>query len=385
MGQYTVITFSPVQEFIEKSRKLRDLYGSSFIISYLAYFLGQAAEAQKIGVISPGLLDIARGTPNYIIFDGNFPREDAKKAFDTAWGRIVLICRQWLKEQFPNYNYSWNRHWNNWKNHAWEFFWGQGETIIEAQQNLQDNKYQRAWIGINWEGDSSVLSGADAIAFPDMVKSNPKKSDYKPLKEEIDDYYKKLSFRVGEIYLRKKRWLNSIKEEEREAKIQEMGEAIISPREPLSIPELIKRLITIDAVANRINNETDFKSENLEEYIKIAFEKTKIEKLEESFQELNRHEAKQWSGWFLGDGDRMGRYLRKLSELGDEEAEKIKRQEFSEALMNWGKDVLRPAIEPTEESKLAIGDLRFNNVPIKFWSVLLNIDCLAGILFLPKS
>ena len=30
-------------------------------------------------------------------------------------------------------------------------------------------------------------------------------------------------------------------------------------------------------------------------------------------------------------------------------------------------------------------DLRLNNVPIKFWTMLLNIDCLAGILFLRKS
>ena len=354
MGQYTVITFSPVQEFIEKSRKLRDLYGSSFIISYLAYFLTQAAEAQHIEVISPGLLDIARGTPNYLIFDGNFPKEDAEKAFLAAWGRIVIICREWLKEQFPNDNYSWNRHWNNWKNHAWEFFWGEGDTIIEAQQNLQDNKYQREWLGVNWEGDSSALSGADAIAFPDMVKSNPTVSDYKSLKKEINNYYLKLSLRVGEIYLNSKEELKRLKGEKREKKIKEYGEAIISPREPLSIPELIKRLITIDAVADRINDLSDLKPEKIEE----AFEKTKIEKLDESFKELNRHEAQQWSGWFLGDGDRMGKYLRNLSsESSSQEEEKTKRKKFSQALMNWGKDILRPAIEIAQEQKPSIGRL----------------------------
>ncbi|MBW4442550.1 MAG: hypothetical protein KME10_15220 [Plectolyngbya sp. WJT66-NPBG17] len=39
---YTAITFAPVQGFIEKSRKLRDLYGSSFILSYLANALCKA-------------------------------------------------------------------------------------------------------------------------------------------------------------------------------------------------------------------------------------------------------------------------------------------------------------------------------------------------------
>ena len=37
------------------------------------------------------------------------------------------------------------------------------------------------------------------------------------------------------------------------------------------------------------------------------------------------------------------------------------------------------------ETDLEEWDLRLNNVPIKFWTMLLNIDCLAGILFLRKS
>ena len=33
---YTAIGFAPVQGFIEKSRKLRDLFGASKILSYLS-------------------------------------------------------------------------------------------------------------------------------------------------------------------------------------------------------------------------------------------------------------------------------------------------------------------------------------------------------------
>jgi CRISPR-associated protein Cmr2 len=33
---HTLITFAPVQGFISSSRKLRDLYGSSLLLSYLA-------------------------------------------------------------------------------------------------------------------------------------------------------------------------------------------------------------------------------------------------------------------------------------------------------------------------------------------------------------
>jgi CRISPR-associated protein Cmr2 len=33
---YTAVTFAPVQSFIRSSRKLRDLYGSSLLLSHLA-------------------------------------------------------------------------------------------------------------------------------------------------------------------------------------------------------------------------------------------------------------------------------------------------------------------------------------------------------------
>ncbi|VEP16583.1 CRISPR-associated protein [Hyella patelloides LEGE 07179] len=330
MGTYTVVTFSPVQEFIEKSRKLRDLYGSSFIVSYLAYFLAQAAEARQIEVISPGLLNVARGTPNYIIFEGDFPEQEAYEAFYEAWGRIVTICRKWLEEKFPERKYSWKRHWSNWKNHAWEFFWGQScISISEAQQDLQDRKYQRAWIGINWEGDSSTLSGADAIAFPEMQQSNPKISNYQSLKGKIKQYYQDLSSRISE--------------------------AIIDPSEFLSIPELVKRLITLNEIANRIDSNQELETKSLAGYIRSALENTSIDKLS-GFKEINRFETQQWSGWFLGDGDRMGGYLKDKSQELSETEEKEWRNSFSTALMSWGENTFRPAIESNQE-EASIGRL----------------------------
>jgi CRISPR-associated protein Cmr2 len=57
-GKYTVITFAPVQGFIEKSRKLRDLYGASQILSYLSWKIVCAANlstGQKINGVKKGL------------------------------------------------------------------------------------------------------------------------------------------------------------------------------------------------------------------------------------------------------------------------------------------------------------------------------------------
>ena len=43
---YTAVTFAPVQGFIEKSRKLRDLYGSSYLLSFIAQSVCLEAQAQ---------------------------------------------------------------------------------------------------------------------------------------------------------------------------------------------------------------------------------------------------------------------------------------------------------------------------------------------------
>ena len=56
---YTAISFAPVQGFIEKSRKLRDLYGASLILSYLSQKIVEKAKKHlgEGSVISPGLID----------------------------------------------------------------------------------------------------------------------------------------------------------------------------------------------------------------------------------------------------------------------------------------------------------------------------------------
>ena len=57
MARYKAITFAPVQGFIEKSRKLRDLYGSSFILSYLAKAICNKAQSLDCQVISPASIN----------------------------------------------------------------------------------------------------------------------------------------------------------------------------------------------------------------------------------------------------------------------------------------------------------------------------------------
>lgn len=308
---YTVITFAPIQGFIEKSRKLRDLYGSSYLLSLLSWSICQAAERANHQVISPALHNIAQGLPNLIIVKGAFDRQIAETAFNQTWESIVIACRNWVEAkvqtwgtdpQTHTWHYAWSRNWNLWASHTWEFFWAQGkpaDSITEVRDRLNRAKQSRNWTGVNWTGESSTLSGTDAIAYPGLGRvSDPRHYDYQTEKQIIQDFYQQLSDAIGE--------------------------AFIDPREQLSIPELIKRLVTHEEVARSVANQIiqrlspdSTAREKLQTILNtIAEELNPI-----SFKELNRLKRKRnpqdpehWTGWYLGDGDRAGDYLKHADE-----------------------------------------------------------------------
>ncbi len=289
---YTAITFAPVQSFIEKSRKLRDLYGSSFLLSYLAKVVCDTAKKHNYQVISPAPIDMTQGTPNQIIIKGDLKEIYAKFAFDEAWKTIVNYCRNYIEKQLPEFEYSWRKYWNAWATNAWEFFHAQGKLhkVEEYNQNLSENeepltiitytrrqlnqvKFARNWVGVNWQGESSNLSGTDAIAYPEMgSKSNPIQVGMAERDDLIEDFYEKLS--------------------------EKLGEKIIDKKEYLNIPELVKRLITLD-------------TEVLDNLQKIL-ERKGFPAIEthQGFKDLNRQsdyaQDYRWKVWFQGDGDSIG-------------------------------------------------------------------------------
>ncbi|APB32942.1 Putative hydrolase of the HD superfamily (permuted catalytic motifs) [Gloeomargarita lithophora Alchichica-D10] len=296
---FTVMTFAPVQGFIERSRKLRDLYGSSFILSHLARALCEAGQSELGGadtLVSPALINVTQGTPNQIILAGNFPEIQGRRALLKAWKEIVDQCRTWIEAQIPA-EYTWKRHWELWGNHAWEFFWGQGETITAAREEINRAKRSRDWVGINWQGESSTLSGADAIAWPGLGR----KRDSRDIRlgeddREIREFYKKLQ------------------------SLTVLGEAFVDATEQLSIPELIKRLVTYHVVAKRIGIQGE---------------------VPDSFRDIKLREQRTF--WFAGDGDKIGEYFRQLKENGQDESTALR--QFSQAMLEWGENTLKPAVD----------------------------------------
>jgi CRISPR-associated protein Cmr2 len=334
---YTAITFAPVQGFIEKSRKLRDLYGSSYILSYLSKAICETVPEKLL--ISPANLDITRGTPNVILIKDNFPREDAKQIFDRAWFKVLDACRSWIEknleyqwkwnESTKSYEqltskwiYTWGREWKLWSSHAWEFFWAQSDTIETAKDALFAKKKSRAWTAINWTGESSTLSGADALAIPSAGTFHPKQGSYKDHDAESKAFSAQLSAALGVAFLaRIQRQSTNIDTE----KAKRYGEAILDPTEQLSIPELAKRLITLDVIAQPLG--------------------ISVEEIPPTYRNLERipekSEDRRWTGWFLGDGDKASEYLKNKSDDNY--------REFSKQMLTWGESHLKPSLNDTND------------------------------------
>lgn len=389
---YIAITFAPVQGFIEKTRKLRDLYGSSYLLSYLSQAICDAATQKHYQVISPALPNIVQGMPNQIILKSTAAQTEIdpqtlEKYFATAfanvWQAVIETCRAWIEDAVSRndgWEYLWKREWNLWSKYTWELFIVQGtptESITQVRQRLNERKRSRDWTGINWQGESSTLSGADAIAFPGMGRNaNPKQNSpeqknihtyYQKLTDQLrqqgilttdqtiqtaadetNTFYRQLSLKLGQAFAEAVGLNNA------ETKWQEYGEAFINPREELSIPELIKRLITHIAIA------TDL-SQHLREETKVGFEKLIAEIKRDlnpaSFTDLNRLPQKNarkteqkvyWTGWFMGDGDGAGDYFKKLGKQGIQ-AEADGTNEFSKLMRCWG-DTLKQQTPNANES-----------------------------------
>ena len=268
---YTAITFSPVQGFIEKSRKLRDLYGASLILSYLSKKIIDEAKNQNFTIISPGLPNLAKGMPNRILINGDFPQDLVKQTLFNSWKKILWECKQWIETHVKDV-YTWDRNWEMWATHTWEYFWGQGDSIISAMDSLENRKLSRDWVGINWIGESSSLTGTDAIAWNGLGSGNrnPKTLNPQREKHQTDQFYERLSA-----------VLEGSSEEVNEGKVLDLNER-------LSIPELVKRLITLP--------NTGIPQKFPREDMPFVEKFTELTRKPDPINNISG----QWTGWFMG-------------------------------------------------------------------------------------
>ncbi len=150
-------TIGPVQAFVAKSRRTRDLWASSFLLSYLADEAMKAVENHGGEIVLPDRLLQAEAVPHGQVLHGRWPNrfvakvdnpqaaaEAAKTAFLQAWAKIA--DRVWEKYVRPvvanskrvaeavlvqkprsdHFDYEAKAIWSRQVDHFWEIGWVAG-------------------------------------------------------------------------------------------------------------------------------------------------------------------------------------------------------------------------------------------------------------------
>jgi CRISPR-associated protein Cmr2 len=300
---------------------VRDLYGSSLLLSHLARALHDDAQ-QKLGpdaVISPAAVNSTRGVPNTLLIQGAYGRSDAQAALRAAWRQVLNACRDWL-EQLPvkppdwdpgswdasQWEAGWGASWKACENHSWELFHGQGPSIEAAEQALGEAKQQRDWEIPNWIGESSTLSSAEAVVRPRMAERQDPRDAY---------------LHSAKLQLQKqdaRDLIRALREP------RNLGEAFAGENEEIGLTELVKRMVTYRQIANAAFQSLAGAPPG--EILPDRFERTSGRVLSD------QQKRPETIVWFMADGDRVGDHLKRFSEGHDEVAA---RRAFSSAMRQW--------------------------------------------------
>lgn len=321
---YTAVTFAPVQSFIHSSRKLRDLYGSSLLLSHLGHAISADA-TRRLGpdvVVSPADVSLSRGVPNTLVIRGNYSLSQARAALLAAWSKVLENCRQWLESTIQVSDFSsipdgwtgdWEAAWGaSWKaaaRHSWEVFQGQGATIAAARQAMTVNKRQRDWSLPNWTGESSSLSSAEAVARPTMARV------IKPWLLDAEAAKQEARAMLGQLR-------------------DKLGDAFAGENEEISLLELVKRLITYRPIlktAFQLPGEQPLRDAIVDDLLQNF---PRLTTRSRSGERPNAENDQPESIiWFMADGDGVGRHLQALAEAG--QGEEAALRSFSAAIRRW--------------------------------------------------
>ncbi|MDJ1182086.1 Cas10/Cmr2 second palm domain-containing protein [Roseofilum casamattae] len=236
--------------------------------------------------------------------EGKFDRDIALSVVNQTWKVILEICRYWIEDNIVA-EYHWKQAWKLWEKHAFNVIHIQGETISRLYEKLANAKHSYNWTGINWQGESSSLSGINAIAWPGMdIYNHPNKYNYQKEyngtqdTQPINDFYQELNYRIGNN--------------------------IIPEVEDLNILELVQWLATHEPIFQELERKL-----NISPWVKTL--KTNLD--------CNRDYRNTWMGWFKGNGD--PKFFRSTMSP-DHQAENL--TQFSLAMTRWGRQHLQPSL-----------------------------------------
>ena len=294
----TVITFAPVQGFISSSRKLRDLYGSSLLLSYLARAIIQDAE-QRLGsdaVVSPALVSTSRGTPNLLVIRGDYRKGHGRDALSMPG----LAC--------------WTPAAAGWRAPCGSSSVSTGRAPgIKCASTAGSTSMPRAkalLLPVPACGRSSRPATGRRSTGPAKVPPSP--ATVRCAGRSMGAVIDPRQLPPRQIDEDCQRFAAALREQ------PQLGEAFIDAREQLSLPELVKRLVTYAPVARG-----------------PWLARPWMALLPERYQEIA---ASQRVVWFMADGDRVGEHLSRLSG-GDPAEEAQALSSFSAAMRDWAQQL----------------------------------------------
>ncbi|MGO9113612.1 MAG: type III-B CRISPR-associated protein Cas10/Cmr2 [Thermoguttaceae bacterium] len=193
------LTIGPVQPFVEASRRTRDLWASSFLLSHLAANAIEAAEQAGAKIVLPyrERLGAQRrsdsehgGVPNRFVAEGG-DLERAAKAAETAfrdtWRRIAGAVYEKFVAGITGRGEHTDTIWNRQLDHFWDIGW-----VIAEFDALPLRKNWRTTPATVEPGDHCTVMG-DWQELSGFVRSVQRRKQ--------DEFWKEMRERVGELDL----------------------------------------------------------------------------------------------------------------------------------------------------------------------------------------
>jgi CRISPR-associated protein Cmr2 len=196
-------TIGPVQAFVAQSRRTRDLWASSYLLSYLADVAMKAVEDQNSKIILPDRYVATNKATHGQVLHGRWPNrfvavvddpqtaaDAAKEAFFSAWQEIAeRVWDKYIKGVATTGNET-EVIWNRQINHFWEISWA--AALPEAGQfdPLARRKNWRTPPVAVEPGDHCVMMGSWQ-ELSGFIRSRER--------EKQDAFWRSLRGRLGQL------------------------------------------------------------------------------------------------------------------------------------------------------------------------------------------
>ena len=372
-----IFTFSPVQGFIQKSRKLRDLFSSSYLLSYLTQKLVEYAEECGASIIYPV---VPKSSSSKLV--ANYPNRfvasverdmcsELKKKFEETWEKIYtfvadkLGLKGKLREQFILHTKYYFKYFCHFQLQAGDY----KETYDLAERYLGAKKSFRPYYGLEDEHTSNgcYLCGelpALAVDWKEFINNLEK--TYRIaigdlplcgvcLTKRLFPYYLKEKENISvPIFpstkdlafaeLKEKLWKATYEEAPNKNKILQLIKEIDKDVDTTDIRKVVADYLDPEEVRKMIEEKEKMMKEATQEDKKRLEEVLKhLKELLNELEQLYKDDFEKYKNSYfailMADGDSIGKWLGKDNSLRGTDLTEDFHRRFSQAISKFAQSV----------------------------------------------